>query len=281
MAEINELSDGEKEFIRPYLPTTFSATTDQNSLNGHHSSGNDTAALPYVTLTYACSLDSMISLAPGVRTTLSGPETKSMTHYLRLFHDAILVGVGTATADNPSLNCRYPGVTLDSQPRPVVVDPKARWDVSNAKARLLAIESKGKLPWIIQCAVESIENTSSTSGYERLPVGKDGLQTTQKDLPGSSRTIEWRSILKALKQKGVESVMIEGGATVINELLSQPDLVDAVIVTIAPTWLGQGGVTVSPPPKTENGQKTNAAHLERTAWRQFGWDVVLCGKLKR
>ena len=73
--------------------------------------------------------------------------------------------------------------------------------------------------------------------------------------------------------------MIEGGATIINDLLARPDLVDSVVVTIAPTWLGQGGVSVSPQAKTENNERVNAARLKDTVWRQFGADVVLCGRL--
>jgi 2,5-diamino-6-(ribosylamino)-4(3H)-pyrimidinone 5'-phosphate reductase len=77
-------------------------------------------------------------------------------------------------------------------------------------------------------------------------------------------------------------VMVEGGADVINELLKPQyaDLVDAVIITIAPTWLGRGGVVVSPERRVDgSGNAVNAARLERTVWTQMGEDVVLCGKL--
>ena len=90
----------------------------------------------FTTLTFATSLDSQLALSPGAPTALSGPQSKGMTHYLRSRHDAILIGVGTAVADNPSLNCRLEGVggyggrNLEGQPRPVVVDPTARWDFS-------------------------------------------------------------------------------------------------------------------------------------------------------
>ena len=92
-------------------------------------------------------------------------------------------------------------------------------------------------------------------------------------------TMRWEEVLKALKTEGINSVMIEGGATVINTLLARPDLVNSVIVTIAPTWLGQGGLAASPSEATENGQRVNAARLRETVWRQFGADAVLCGRL--
>lgn len=292
MAEVEELSDAEKNFLQSYLPPASSnlnvrATGEDVPLalgEAKLSSGHPSSR-PFVTLTYACSLDSMVSLAPGLRTTLSGPQTKSMSHYLRLQHDSILVGVGTAIADDPSLNCRYPGARLGVQPQPVVIDPRLRWDVASAKVKQLAHEGKGKPPWIIQTAKIPTPEPHSASGYELVFVDDHGLSpsllSTEPKLTYAPRKIEWNGILNALKKKGINSVMIEGGATIINELLSRPNLVDTVIITIAPTWLGQGGTTVSPQPRTENGQRINAANLKETIWQQFGQDVVLCGRLCR
>jgi 2,5-diamino-6-(ribosylamino)-4(3H)-pyrimidinone 5'-phosphate reductase len=252
--DIARLSNVDETFLDPYLPPCN--PTDQSSGTPKQHD------LPFVTLTYACSLDGMIALATGVRTSLSGPETKSMTHYLRLKHDAILVGAGTAVADAPSLNCRYPGAGIDSQPRPVIVDPRGRWQMDGSAVCKLADEGRGKEPWVVGLAA---------NGSERVPE----LVLSE----GGDGVIEWEEVLKALKAKCIDSVMIEGGATVINTLLLRPDLVDSVIVTIAPTWLGQGGLAACPSAITNNGQRVNAARLSDTAWRQFGADAVLCGTL--
>jgi 2,5-diamino-6-(ribosylamino)-4(3H)-pyrimidinone 5'-phosphate reductase len=252
--DIARLSDPDESFLGPYLPVSAHPNKPYGTPKQHD--------LPFVTLTYACSLDGMIALAPGLRTTLSGPKTKSMTHYLRLKHDAILVGAGTAVADAPSLNCRYPGADLDIQPRPVVVDPRRRWKMENSAVGRLAEEGRGKEPWVV-----SLDD----NGAEEVRV----LAVRESDDGG----MEWEEVLKALKTEGIESVMIEGGATVINALLLRPDLVDSVIVTIAPTWLGQGGLAVCPSATTEDGRRVNAARLSDTAWRQFGADAVLCGRL--
>ena len=87
--------------------------------------------LPHLTLTYAMSLDCKISLARGAQTALSGSRTRAMTHYLRSRHDAILIGVGTAEADDPSLNCRFSAdgvnkLDLEKQPILVILDPNGR-----------------------------------------------------------------------------------------------------------------------------------------------------------
>jgi 2,5-diamino-6-(ribosylamino)-4(3H)-pyrimidinone 5'-phosphate reductase len=248
--DITHLSDSEVSFLTPYLPESAPTQTQTKP-----------PSLPFVTLTYACSLDGMIALAPGVRTSLSGPETKSMTHYLRLKHDAILVGAGTAVADAPSLNCRYPGAGLEEQPRPVVVDPKGRWEVKGSAVAKLAEEGRGKDPWVVSGGLYEI-------GAAKLVIAKQGKEGG----------MEWEDVLRALKEEGVESVMIEGGATVINALLAKPHLVNSVIITVAPTWLGQGGLAASPAGTVVDGQRVNAASLLETAWRQFGADAVLCGR---
>ncbi|KAF7190491.1 2,5-diamino-6-ribosylamino-4(3H)-pyrimidinone 5'-phosphate reductase [Pseudocercospora fuligena] len=282
MSDITQLSEDDRTFLDSYLPQdACNAATNETSSSGLQQSHRVRASatekhdLPFVTLTYASSLDSMIALAPGARTTLSGPKTKSMTHYLRLQYDAILIGAGTAATDDPGLNCRYPKATLNDQPRPVIVDPNRRWKGESKKAFRLAAESQGKAPWIVTRA-------SDTSSLDPLlQIGGNYLKL-EDDHPSSSDTaISWVAILRALKQRGINSVMIEGGATVINTLLSLPDLVDSIIITVAPTFLGQGGVAVSPAPKTENGQRINSAWLDKPSWRQFGNDVVLCGRLRR
>lgn len=287
MPDMHELSIHEKDFLRPYLPVDTSSTQgghDGECANATHTLPGDSriSPRPFVTLTYACSLDGMISLAPRVRTTLSGLETKAMTHYLRLNHDAILVGVGTAVADDPGLNCRYPGVTIDNQPRPVIVDPAMRWEVHSSKVNNLAAEKQGKDPWIIHTRRILEGKSHLEDNAERIVI--DGNDPTQETLCTHDATtvhhkVQWEAILEALKQRDINSVMIEGGATVIKDLLSHPQLVDAVIVTIAPTWLGQGGVTISPEPTFIHNERVNAARLHNTKWHQFGQDVVLCGSL--
>lgn len=176
---------------------------------------------PFVTLTFATSLDSQLAIAPGVQTALSGPQSKAMTHFLRSRHDAILIGAGTAIADNPSLNCRiegvggYGGEGLVGQPRPVVVDPHGRWQFSEeSKVMRLAKEGKGKAPYIVTC----VEPSESQLGILES-VGGDylvlGLLPEDVAASGSS----WHVILDALSHRGIQSVMIEGGGFVINDIL--------------------------------------------------------------
>lgn len=242
---------------------------------------------------------------------LSGPQSKAMTHYLRSRHDAILIGVGTAVADDPGLNCRLEGVGgygghgLQGQPRPIVVDPHGRWDLGrDAKILQLAREGKGKAPYVIVAAdlLSSSLPTSSLSPERRellescggkyiplppAPTPSLSSSKSEKDEQEEGRyRFDWIALLSFLrKEEGVRSVMIEGGGSIINSLLEEAryqSLIDSVIITIAPTWLGQGGVVVSPKRRTdENGHAIPASRLTDVKWYPFGEDVVLCGRVKR
>ncbi|KAI4624617.1 hypothetical protein J4E83_004293 [Alternaria metachromatica] len=235
---------------------------------------------PFVTLTFATSLDSQLAIAPGVQTALSGPQSKAMTHFLRSRHDAILIGAGTAIADNPSLNCRiegvggYGGEGLVGQPRPVVIDPRGRWQFSEeSKVMRLAKEGKGKAPYIVTYV--------EPSSYQRKILESVGgeylvLGLSPEDIAASGSS--WHIILDALAHRGLKSVMIEGGGFVINDILGPGpaySLVDSVIVTIAPTWLGRGGVQVCPDGGSE---RLPITRLKDTKWIPLGEDAVLCGR---
>ncbi|KAL2075985.1 hypothetical protein VTL71DRAFT_928 [Oculimacula yallundae] len=256
-----------RTFLEPYLPPADQSNTKD-------------ATYPFTTITFATSLDSQLALSPGTQTALSGPQSKAMTHYLRSRHDAILIGVGTAIADNPGLNCRigavggYGSEGLNGQPRPIVIDPHARWAFTDGnKIFKLAKEGKGRAPYII--------TTLADPPVERAAVLEKagGKYITLVPTNPNRKKLEWKDILKALMAEGLRSVMIEGGAGVINALLAPEyfSIIDSVIVTIAPVWLGEGGVTVLPP---RQNQALPVARLRHVKWHPFGEDVALCGNFK-
>lgn len=256
MAEQLTFPAADARKLTPYLPPQDTADPSR----------------PFVTLTFATSLDSSLSLAPGTRTRLSGPESKAMTHYLRSRHDAICVGVGTAAADDPALNCRIAG--CESQPRPVVLDPRGRWCAgAGSKVLETARAGRGKAPLVVTGVRDRLAYADVLEG------AGGGVVRVGVDDRGR---FSWRETLEALGREGIRSVMVEGGGVVINSLLdpANHDLIDSVIVTIAPTWLGQGGVVVSPERVHEAGNAIPAARLSDVSWNPLGEDVVLCGRLR-
>ncbi|KAK3294797.1 dihydrofolate reductase-like domain-containing protein [Chaetomium fimeti] len=284
--------------ISPYLPQpqpqpsptpSSSTTTNPKDTTTTTTTTKEKETRPHVTLTYAHSLDASLALAPGVRTALSGPASKAMTHYLRARHAAILVGAGTAVADDPGLNSRllslegpFPEagvVGQPQQPRPVVLDPRARWAVDGGSRVVgVAREGKGLAPWVFVAQGVVVDE-----GRRRVLEAVGG-RYVPLEARGEKGRFAWEDVLRVLAREGVASVMIEGGGEVINSLLEPAGnaFVDSVIVTIAPTWLGQGGVVVSPPRTAgEDGRPAEPVRLTDVTWCPLGEDVVLCGRIKR
>ena len=269
-------------FLQEYLPP-----------RSHHPSG-----LPSITLSYATSLDARLSSMPGVQTVLSSPESKAMTHYLRSKHDGILIGVGTAMADDPSLNCRIEGVGgygptgLNGQPRPIIIDPHGRLTVRpDMKVLQVARSGRGRGPWIIVA-----EGTRLSENSKRVlkEAGGDYIQIRWQAIPtnaGPGRLfISWYDIFSVLAKEGLKSIMVEGGGVVLSELL-QPQyrpIISSVIVTVVPTFLGTGGTLIAPNTFEPTGQdhtgRTTFApipnRLRDIKWQPMGTeDVIMCGKL--
>lgn len=264
--------ESDQAFLEPYLPSQNEDPKPSSQ------------SLPFTTLTFATSLDSSLALSPGVRTALSGPQSKSMTHYLRSRHDAILIGVGTAIADNPGLNCRIGGVGgygregLTGQPRPIVIDPTARWDIT-ADSKILALvrSNQGLAPFIItgtHCPPPAPEKQAllERHGGRYLALDVD-VDVPRHDTDKPTHRIDWTALLRCLREQGLRSVMIEGGGSIINSLLEPQTqhLVDSVVVTIAPTWLGRGGVVVSPDRRVDGqGVAIPASRLTQVKWYPLG-----------
>jgi 2,5-diamino-6-(ribosylamino)-4(3H)-pyrimidinone 5'-phosphate reductase len=259
MANLPSISPKTEIFLSSFLPSAAKAKKD----------------LPYLTLTYASSLDSNLALSPGIQTELSGPLTKSLTHYLRTHHDAILIGVSTAVADDPSLNSRLNSTPLLSQPRPIIVDPQFRWRLTPASRILTTARAgRGRAPFILISANAYNDNDERIHWVEEV-----GGKVLVLANPNERGRWQWDYILDYLHKLDVKSLMVEGGATVINELLQAKDLmlVDAVVVTIAPVYLGRGGVNVSPPRREEDKQEA-AVRFKDVEWTVLGRDVVMVAR---
>jgi len=182
-----------------------------------------------------------------------------------------LIGAGTAVADDPSLNCRLDGCELEHQPRPIVLDPSCRWAItSNTKIIDLTKQGKGRAPWIYTLTDPSNEQV-------KLLEHVGGKYVKIEQNPLEPNRMSWDVLLRDLKSKGIESLMIEGGGQIINKLLTDDHrhLIDLVIITIAPVWLGRGGVSIAPERTCES---QAVSRLSQAQWTQMGGDVVLCGK---
>lgn len=198
---------------------------------------------PFVTLTYAQSIDSSIAARDGSPIRLSCDESMKMTHELRASHDAILVGVNTVINDDPNLTLKsVNGVN----PQPIVLDSTLRTPLT---ARLL------KHPTHPLWVAASRPDPQRQSQLEAL-----GARIIRVDSDSDGRA-NLVSLLDQLGELGIKRLMVEGGATVIQSFLAQ-HLANKLIITISPQLL--------------NGLKTDStATLHNVQYRQLGIDLIV------
>ncbi|RKP05775.1 dihydrofolate reductase-like domain-containing protein, partial [Thamnocephalis sphaerospora] len=202
---------------------------------------------PYVTLTYAQSLDGKIAGRGGQQLRLSGDASMAMTHRMRTLHDGILVGVGTVIHDDPRLAARHlpahelatPGAI--QQPQPIILDTRLRIPLT---ARLLdpARHAAGDClpPWIVVGADDGLVDP-----LKRQQVEERGGRVIPVPTNRHGR-LNLTAVMDRLGSLGIRRVMIEGGSQVVRSLLlshtiAQP-LVDLLVVTVAPVLVGEQGV---------------------------------------
>ena len=180
---------------------------------------------PMVTLKLASTLDGRIALKSGGSRWITGQAARRAGHALRGRHDAVMVGVGTAMADDPDLTCRIPGFRTVPLVR-IVVDTNLRIRLTS---RLVA--GAGQAPtWIVHGphADASRADALRSAGVRLLPAaaGDAGIDPV--------------AALAALGQAGLTRVLVEGGAQLAASLL-RADLVDEVAWFHAPAVMGGDG----------------------------------------
>ena len=167
---------------------------------------------PLVVWKYAASLDGRIAARDGSSKWITSEESRADVHRLRAELDAIMVGSGTLAADDPSLTVRH---VQGRQPLRVVVDSNAR---TPADARVLDHAA----PTLIAVAEDAYADHLGDR-VVRLPRAERGL-----DLP---------ALLKALEDRGIGSILLEGGPTLAGSFLAE-GLVDRVVAYVAPVAIG-------------------------------------------
>ncbi len=179
---------------------------------------------PLVTVSYAQTLDGRLATVGGSSRWISSDDSLRFTHKLRASHDAVIVGAGTARRDDPELTVRH-GIEGDD-PLRVVVDSSLETPPS---AKVLTLgAAKGTILAATEMASDERNDELAALGTKilRLPGDSDGR-------------VDLHSLMAELRRFGVETAMVEGGATLITSLLRER-IVDRVAVCIAPKILGRG-----------------------------------------
>lgn len=176
---------------------------------------------PWITVKAAISLDGNIALVNGESQWISAPLSRQKAHLLRSENDAILVGVGTVLSDDPELTVRY---TDGRSPLRVVLDHHLR---TPAESKVL--QQPGGCIFVIGSDAdrERIAHLSSRGAHFIAPESPHDGDLGLED------------VLKQLRTRGINQLMVEGGSGVISSFLSA-GFVDELSLFIAPKLLGRG-----------------------------------------
>jgi len=174
---------------------------------------------PWVTLKLAISLDAAIANASGTTSGLTGPPARQRVHHVRAGNDAIAVGMGTVLADDPLLTVRD-AVPPRVRPTRVVFSRHGRLPLTSRLA-----QGTHEAPVIVFAAA-----SDPSSDHALRELGVEVLTSASL-----------RESLQALRQRGIQSLLVEGGASLTSAILEE-DLVDRVILFQAPILLGQGSL---------------------------------------
>ncbi|SNR28089.1 bifunctional diaminohydroxyphosphoribosylaminopyrimidine deaminase/5-amino-6-(5-phosphoribosylamino)uracil reductase RibD [Puniceibacterium sediminis] len=179
---------------------------------------------PFVTLKLASSFDGRIATASGESRWITGPEARHLVHGIRARHDAVMVGAGTARADDPALTVRGFGHRV--QPVRVVVSRLIDLPLMGQLAR-----TAREIPvWICHGpdAPSEIRKAWTGLGATLIPCALHGRQ------------VDAASVLSGLGKAGLTRVFCEGGGTLAATLLAA-DLVDELVGFTAGIAIGAEG----------------------------------------
>ncbi len=170
------------------------------------------------------SLDGRIATETGHSHYINGAGGIEHLHRLRALVDAVVIGVGTALADDPLLTVRR---CEGAHPARVVLDPKGRL---TAGAKVFAGDGVRRMAIVAQ------------GTHSALPAGIETIA-----LPAAAGRIAPRDILTALAERGMKRILIEGGADTVSCFLAAGCL-DRLHVMVAPIILGSGRAGIALPP---------------------------------
>ena len=184
-----------------------------------------TRGLPFVTLKLATTLDGRIATASGESRRITGPDARRAVHLMRLTHDAVLIGAGTARADDPDLTARDMGAAV--QPLRIVMDTHLSHDPHSR----LGNTARDTPVWLLHAADAPMPARQAWADQGAVLIEVAGNPLGQ---------IDAKSAMQALANMGLTRILCEGGGTLAASLL-RAGLVDDLALFTAGALIGSDG----------------------------------------
>ncbi len=216
---------------------------------------------PMVTLKLAATLDGRIATHNGDSQWITDEGARAMAHGLRATHDAVAVGIGTASSDDPHLTCRLPGLPV-RPPARIVYDSRLQLSLT----RQLVTTARDVPTWIV-----TLEETVAESAAERAAALEDlGVVLIPVGADDYGR-ISVAQSLQALGEVGLTRLMVEGGGKLAASFLAE-GLVDRVALFRGPSIIGGDGIAAIGPLGLD--RVADAPGFRLADQRKIGQDTV-------
>lgn len=183
---------------------------------------------PFVIAKFACSLDGRTATRTGHSQWITGKKAREQGHVARQAVDAIIVGAQTAIADQPQLTVRNPDAfkhTIPAHPLRIVLDSKGRVPLDNS---LFDKSLPGNT---------MVVTTNAMPQAHEQQLIQNGIEVLRLPLSAQSNYPNIELLLKELGSRQIQSVLIEGGHTVVGDFLDH-SLINEVWAFIAPVLIG-------------------------------------------
>jgi diaminohydroxyphosphoribosylaminopyrimidine deaminase/5-amino-6-(5-phosphoribosylamino)uracil reductase len=216
-----------------------------------------TKGRPMVMLKLAQTLDGRIATASGDSRWISGPESRQFVHQLRAKCDAVVVGMGTVRADNPSLTVR---LAKGPNPYRVVLSRSLKFPRPCA-----LLDDNADMRTILAAPQQSIERFTRSKHRNNLTFWQ--IKTARNGL------LDLVDFVRRAGEFGIRSLLVEGGARLATSFFKS-GLVDKYIAITAPRIIGQG---ISAIGDLNIARLSDAVALERVEWMPRGQDCIFVG----
>ncbi len=209
-----------------------------------------TTGMPYVNLKYAMTLDGKIATKTGESKWISSENSRKKVHELRHASMGIMTGIGTVIEDDPLLNCR-----LDNgrSPLRIICDSGLKTPLNSR-----IVKTAESFETVIASAVKGLKNGEITREIINS-VWESGTGSADENIlkkiselldrrvrifnfPSKENKTDLKALIRELGNRGLDSVLIEGGGT-LNEAALRENLVDEINIFIAPKIFGGNSKT--------------------------------------
>jgi diaminohydroxyphosphoribosylaminopyrimidine deaminase/5-amino-6-(5-phosphoribosylamino)uracil reductase len=220
--------------------------------------------LPFVTLKMGASLDGKVAARDGSSRWITGEAARADVQRLRAWADAVVVGAGTALADDPALTLRDPAISSARPPARVIVDTSGR------------VAAAGRA---FDSAAPTVVATTDLTGPERRRAWAEAgaeVMLIDRDAAGA---VSLEGLIEALGKRDAQGVLFEGGPTLAWSAIRE-DVVDQLVLYVAPRlvggsaapgWLGGAG----------SASIDRAARVEIVSIEPIGDDVKVVADVHR